>query len=88
MSDQGEFERIPAFTQLVLDAVPHYPTIGLVAALIILLVAVSTFRFSTNEDTRLQVVLGVSLLGYTLALQLTLAVGIGLVLLPAMANGI
>jgi hypothetical protein len=83
-----QFKVIPIATTQMLAMVPHFPVYGWIAALVVLIAAVATFKLSSDEDIRLQVILFASLTGCSVALMFWAFVGVALVLLPQVANGI
>lgn len=84
----AQFKVVPLTTTQILTMVPHFPTYGWIAALLVSVVAVATFKFSNDEDIRLQVTLFLCLSGYAVAMSFWAVVGVSLVLLPHAANGI
>ena len=73
---------------MALEWVPRLPTLGVVLALSVVLVAAAGFVFSKNEDTRFQVILWATAFGFVAALQFWAMIGIGLVMLPNASSGI
>lgn len=86
--DPTQFKVVPLTTTQILAMVPNFPMYGWVFALLVSIAAVTTFKLSNDEDTRLQVTLFVSLSGYAVAMSFWAVVGVSLVLLPHAANGI
>jgi hypothetical protein len=73
---------------MVLEWMPRLPTLGGVLALSVVLIAVVGFVITKNEDTRFQVTLLATALGFSAALQIWALIGVGLVLLPNASSGI
>jgi len=84
----AQFRVIPITTTQMLTLLPNFPVYGWVSALLVVIAAMATFKLSSDEDIRLQVILFVSLSGYAMALSFWALVGVSLVLLPQVANGI
>jgi hypothetical protein len=82
-----QFKIVPRATTQILALVPDFPMYGWVLALLVSIAAATTFKVSNDEDTRLQVTLFVSLIGYGVAMILWALVGVALVLIPHVANG-
>jgi hypothetical protein len=86
--DPAQFKTVPLTTTQILTMVPNFPAYGWISALLVSAAAVAAFRLSSDEDIRLQVVLFASLSGYAVAMSFWAVVGVSLVLLPHVANGI
>jgi hypothetical protein len=82
------YQRIPIATSYVLGWVEYLPKIGLVVAVVVVVAALALFRFTPNEDTRLQGTLVITVLSFTVALTLLVQVGFCLVALPGAFNGV
>ena len=83
-----QFKVVPITTTEMLTMVPHFPVYGWIAALVVVIAALATFKLSSDEDIRLQVILFASLGGCAVALMFWAVVGVLLVLLPQVANRI
>ena len=84
----GSGDKVFSLTAMVLEWVPRLPTLGVVLALSVVLVAAAGFVFSKNEDTRFQIILWATAFGFVAALQFWAIIGIGLVMLPNASSGI
>jgi len=81
-------ERVPMLTAFVLSWKDHLPTLGLLLAAGVVVAALLTFSFARNEDTRLQLILAIVVLGLSAVVQMWTVIGLGLIFLPAFARGI
>jgi hypothetical protein len=83
-----QFKTVPVATAQILAMVPNFPAYGWAFAVLIGIAALATFKLTRDEDIRLQVILFVSLGGCAVAASFWWAVGVTLVLLPHVANGL
>jgi hypothetical protein len=77
---------MPSATAFVLEWRESLSMVGIVAGALVLGAALCAFAVSRNEDTRLQAVLVITSLGFASALVLWGAVGMLLVVLPAIVG--
>ena len=82
------YSRIPLATTVVLGWVPLFPAIGGGVSITLAVATAVLFKYSRNEDTRLQGTVVVTALGYAAGLTFLMQVAFCLVALPAAFNAV